>query len=60
MKYLVSKKGDYQKNRTGVVTDSLFFALDMIREEDGKGYAMELRERRGDRWYKVDWKNKYR
>lgn len=60
MKYLVSRKGDYKKNKTGVATDSLFFALDVIREQDGKGYAMELRERRGNRWCLVDWKNKYR
>ena len=36
-----------------VETENYSFALSMIKEEKRNGYEMELRQKKGNRWYKM-------
>ena len=55
MVYRVSRKSN---KSLFVETESYAFAISMIREEERSGHEMELRQKKGSRWYKMPIPNK--
>ena len=50
MAYRVNRKGNRQ---LFVETDSLKSAQQMAKQQSREGYDMEIREKRGSRWYLI-------